>query len=103
MVVDVHVTATALELYGLPPEDFTAARNLAAKQANDAGEGLVGAELKALRKPTLAARLANLTVHSDPSGVDELRKLGEDLRATHRASDRRRLRELTLRRHGIVR
>ena len=103
MVVDVDVAAAALELYGLPPEDFTAARNQAAKQANDAGDHTAGVALKALRKPTLAAWLANLLVRTDPAGVDELTKLGENLRAAHGAGDRRRLRELTLQRHGLVR
>lgn len=103
MVIDVDVAAAALELYGLPPEDFTAARNQAAKQANDAGDHNDGAALKALRKPTLAAWLANLLVRTDPAGVDELTTLGEDLRQAHGAGDRRRLRELTQRRYRLVR
>ena len=61
-MVDVDVAAAALELYGLPPEEFTAARNQVVKQAKDAGDVGSSAALKALRKPTLAAWLANLLV-----------------------------------------
>ncbi|MEU4295005.1 hypothetical protein AB0E63_42855 [Kribbella sp. NPDC026596] len=102
MVVDVDVAAAALELYGLPPEDFTAARNQVAQQAKDAGDAGSSATLKALRKPTLAAWLANLLVRSDPGGIAELTEFGEELRQAHVSRDGRRLRELTLRRHGLV-
>ncbi|WP_405065015.1 hypothetical protein OG558_23975 [Kribbella sp. NBC_01510] len=101
MVDDVDVAAAALELYGLPPEDFTAARNQVVKQAKDAGDSSRAA-VKALRKPTLAAWLANLLVRIDPDGIAELTDLGEELRQAHVSRDGRRLRELTLRRHGLV-
>ncbi|TCC33869.1 hypothetical protein E0H75_42175 [Kribbella capetownensis] len=96
------VAAAALELYGLPPDEFTAARNQVAQQAKDAGDNGSSATLKALRKPTLAAWLANLLVRSDPDGIAELTDLGEQLRQAHVARDGRSLRELTLRRHGLV-
>ena len=96
------VAAAALELYGLPPEDFTAARNQVVKQAKDAGDTSSSATLKALHKPTLAAWLANLLVRIDPDGIAELTDLGEELRQAHVSRDGRRLRELTLRRHGLV-
>jgi hypothetical protein len=102
MVGDVDVAAAALELYGLPPEEFTAARNQVVKQTKDAGDAGSSAALKALRKPTLAAWLANLLVRVDPDGIDELTDLGEELRQAHVSRDGRRLRELTLRRHGLV-
>ena len=38
------------ELYRLPPEDFTAARDEAAKAARAAGDKEAAAELKALRR-----------------------------------------------------
>ena len=101
-MVDVDVAAAALELYGLPPEEFTAARNQVAKQTKDAGDTSSSAALKALRKPTLAAWLANLLVRTDPNGIAELTDLGEELRQAHVSRDGRRLRELTLRRHGLV-
>ncbi|MEU4607494.1 hypothetical protein AB0F43_31300 [Kribbella sp. NPDC023972] len=96
------VDAAAVELYGLPPEKFTAARNALVKAARDAGE-LNGSEaIKSLRKPTLAAWLANQLVRTEPDNVDDLTRLGEDLRHAHVSGDRARLRELTPRRFDLV-
>jgi hypothetical protein len=102
MVGDMEVAAAALELYGLPPEQFTAARNQVAEQTKDAGDAGSSAMLKALRKPTLAAWLANLLVRVDPDGIAELTDLGDELRQAYVSRDGRRLRELTLPRHGLV-
>jgi len=44
----VDTTAAVLELYGLPPEDFTAARNELAKAARAAGDVAASAQVKAL-------------------------------------------------------
>lgn len=99
---DTDVAAAALKLYGLPPEEFTAARNAAAQHARDAGDPRSSTALKALRKPTLAAWLANTLVRDDPDGIAELTELGEQLRDAHRSGDGRRLRELTMNRHGLV-
>lgn len=63
-MVDVDVAAAALELYGLPPEDFTAARKKLAQQAKDAGDGSDSAAVKALRKTT---RPGSRTCSSDPT------------------------------------
>jgi hypothetical protein len=52
------VDAVADELYGLPPEEFTAARNVRAKEAT----GTAAAQIKALRKPAVAAWAVNLLV-----------------------------------------
>ncbi|MFI5712931.1 hypothetical protein [Kribbella sp. NPDC051620] len=88
----------AVELYGLTPDEFTAARNQLAKHA----DGATAAAIKALRKPTLSAWLANLLVRTDPDGVNTLTELGEDLRAAHLSADGARLRALTPRRHALV-
>jgi hypothetical protein len=60
------------------------------------------AAIKALRKPTLAAWLANLLVRTDPDSVNDLTELGDELRATHLSADGARLHELTPRRHDLV-
>lgn len=59
--------------------------------------------LKMLRKPTVAAWLANQLVRAEPDRVDELTGLGSELRAAHLAGDGALLRELTPRRHNLVR
>src|SRR5690606_1078829 len=50
------VTEVAAQLYALPPEQFVAARNGAAKQAT----GPAARHIKALRRPTVSAWLVNL-------------------------------------------
>ncbi|WP_329002711.1 hypothetical protein OHA18_06055 [Kribbella sp. NBC_00709] len=94
--------AAAVELYGLTPEQFTPARNDLAKAANAAGDPHTATALKALRKPTLAAWLANLLVRVDPDGVNSLTELGEQLRQAHLSADGPRLRQLTPRRHSLI-
>ncbi|MFG1626762.1 hypothetical protein [Kribbella sp. NPDC049227] len=93
------VDAVAVELYGLTPEQFTAARNAAAK---DGGDASTGEAIKTLRKPTLAAWLANQLVRADPDGVNDLTELGEQLRQAHASGDGTQLRRLTPRRHSLV-
>ena len=51
----VDVDRAVVELYGLAPEEFTAARNALVKATKDAGDHTTSDSLKALRKPTLAA------------------------------------------------
>lgn len=91
-----------LELYGLPPEQFTAARNQFAKTLKDAGDIAGHVEVRALRKPTVAAWLANRLVRIAPDQVDELTEFGEQIRTAHVTGDCVRLKELTPRRHELV-
>jgi len=98
----VDVDAVAVELYGLDPDQFTAARNERVKEAREAGATAASTRIKTLRKPTLAAWLTNLLVRTDPDGVNDLTQLGDELRAVHLAADGARLQELTPRRHNLV-
>jgi hypothetical protein len=98
-VVDV---GAVLELYGLPPEQFTAARNELSKALRDAGDTDGSASVKTLRKPTLAAWWANRLVRIAPDQVAELTEFGDELREAHQSADRDRLKRLTPRRHAIV-
>jgi hypothetical protein len=92
----------AVELYGLAPEQFTAERNRLAKAAKDAGDIRTSETIKALRKPTLAAWLANQLVRAEPAKVDDITQLGEQLRHAHVSGDRTQLRQLTHRRYNLV-
>lgn len=76
---EVDLDAVAVELYGLTPDEFTAARNQLAKNV----DGAAAAAIRALRKPTLAAWLANLLVRTDPARPDETSR-----RAQHAQEDR---------------
>ncbi|MGW6446668.1 hypothetical protein [Lentzea sp. NPDC055074] len=56
------------ELYGLPPKDFTAARNAAAKQTDDKD---LAKAIQDLRKPTVGAWAVNKLVRDAPEGLEE--------------------------------
>jgi hypothetical protein len=77
-------------------------RNDLAKAAMAAGDVAVSAQVKTLRKPTLAAWLANQLVRAVPERIDELTELGAELREAHLSCDGARLRILTPRRHDLV-
>ncbi|MEV0287029.1 MULTISPECIES: hypothetical protein [unclassified Kribbella] len=99
MVDYVDVDAAVVELYGLAPEQFTAARNELARLA---GDPRATDAIKALRKPTLAAWLANQLIRAAPDQIHDLTELGEGLREAQLAGDGARLRQLTPRRHSLV-
>jgi hypothetical protein len=66
------------ELYSLPPEEFTAARDATVKAATDAA---VKKAIKALRKPTASAYAVNRIVRERADDIDALLDLGDELRA----------------------
>src|SRR3982751_5116605 len=67
------------QLYQLPLDEFTAARNALAKGAKN------GAAIKALAKPPLAAWAVNQLYWRDRKTWDALIDAGENLRRTHRS------------------
>lgn len=89
-------------LYGLPPPEFTAAREAAAARARAAGDAAVAEQVHRLRRPTLAAWLANLLVREYPDEVRSLLELAAGLRAAQDRLDGAQLRELTQRRRAVV-
>jgi hypothetical protein len=72
------------KLYGLTPEEFTAARDRMAKDLKAGGDSKSAAEVKALRRPTLAAWAANQVVRREPKGADALLEAGDELRKAQR-------------------
>ncbi|MFD8236613.1 hypothetical protein ACFV20_32650 [Streptomyces sp. NPDC059696] len=95
--------SVADELYALRPEEFTAARASAMAAARTAGDRELAERIRALRKPSLAAWVSNLLVRSSPGEVEPLLSLGEGLRQAHQNLDGPQLRELSRRRHALVR
>ncbi|HET9770985.1 MAG TPA: hypothetical protein VFS16_08870 [Acidimicrobiia bacterium] len=69
------------DLYGLPLEEFTPARDALAKELKAAGRKDEAAEVKSLRKPSLAAWALNRAARDHPDAVEQLRATGADLRA----------------------
>ncbi|UUZ59699.1 hypothetical protein [Nocardioides sp. B-3] len=62
------------QLYGLPPADFTPARDALAKEHKADKE--LAAQVKALKKPSLAARVVNLLVRRDAPRVEQVLAVG---------------------------
>jgi len=96
------------KLYGLSPEEFTAARDRLAKELKAAGDQSGATAVKALRRPTVAAWAVNQVVRRDPKGADALLEVGDELRKAQRralsgVSGGGGLREATDRRRKAVR
>jgi hypothetical protein len=98
--VDFDEAADAL--YGAPSADFISKRNELAKQLKADGDQLGSTRLKALRKPTVAAWLANLVSREQPDDIDDLLALGDEFRQATADLDGEKLRELTPRRHKLL-
>jgi DNA repair exonuclease SbcCD ATPase subunit len=98
----VDIDSIARELYGLPPEEFTAARNAKAKQARDAGDRALASQVAGLHKPTVAAWAVNQLVRQHQDEIDVLLELGQELRAGMQGLSGDELRTLTRRRHQLV-
>jgi cytochrome P450 len=70
-MADDPVDEAAERLFGLPLEEFTAARNAAAKELRDRGLGPEADEVKALVKPSLAAWAVNRLTRRRHADLDE--------------------------------
>jgi hypothetical protein len=90
------------QLYASPAADFIATRNELAKELKADGDQLASTRLKALRKPTVAAWVANLIAHHAPDDLDDLIALGDEFREATADLDGDRLRELTPKRHQLL-
>ncbi len=99
---DAALSQVSAELYALPPEEFTAARNARAKAAQAAGERELAARIKKLGRPTAAASLANLLVREDPEAVQPLVELGVGLRKATAALDGAQMRALSREQQKVV-
>lgn len=67
-------------LYGLPPEEFTQARNEAERELRNAGERELADQVKALRKPTAGAAAVNQLVRSHRAQVEAFLAAAASLR-----------------------
>lgn len=92
----------AEELYGLVPDDFTAARTRAEKAARSAGDRELAAAVKALRRPSLPAWALNQLVRQRGELVGQVVELGESLREAQSLLRGDALRELARQRRQLV-
>ncbi|WP_159395739.1 hypothetical protein [Streptomyces sp. 3211] len=96
------VDAVVLELYGLRPADFTAARDARAARARREKNTAAAAAIAALRKPTLAVWAANLLARTHPDRAEALLRLGTELRQAYRELDGAQLRALSHEQHRVI-
>jgi hypothetical protein len=94
-----ELTAIADALYAGSPEDFTENRNRAAK---DTGDKELAAQVKKLKKPSVAAWAVNLLVRRESEQIDTVLGLAGQLRAAAEALDGEELRALTRQRRQLT-
>jgi hypothetical protein len=71
-------------LYALPPSEFVAARDALAARVKKEGDASAASEVKALRRPTVPAWAINQLSRTDPAGVEDLLRAGDELRKAQR-------------------
>lgn len=89
-------------LYAVGPKDFVSARDARAKELKDAGDKEAAAEVKALRRPTVAAWLANQLVREHADEMTALLDLGAALREATATLSGPELRQLSRQRNEVV-
>ncbi|EGX57694.1 hypothetical protein SZN_21416, partial [Streptomyces zinciresistens K42] len=94
--------SVADELYGLRPQEFTAARDARVAAARTDGRRGLADEIRRLRRPSLSAWAGNILVRARRDEVGPLIELGEALRAAHRDLDGPQLRALGRQQHQLV-
>jgi hypothetical protein len=90
-----NLESATQELYRVAPAQFTAARDNMAAEARQAGDAELASSVKKLRKPSVGAWLANLLVFEQPSDVERLVNLGDDLRSPRHSRDGERIRRVS--------
>ena len=89
----------ASDLYGLPLDEFTKARDDLAKELRKGGKKEAADEVKELRKPSVSAWAINQLARRHPQEMKALVKAGDDLRKAQRGAvsgrDPDKLREAT--------
>jgi hypothetical protein len=96
------VEDVAQRLYGLLPEEFTSARDLAAREARAAGDRATAKAISDLRRPSLAAWLVNALIRHRPAEVEQLLTLGEALRSAQLGLVGDEVRQLSRQRQQLI-
>lgn len=89
------------ELYGLAPGDFTAARDGRAKELR-ASDRALSDQVRALKKPTVAAWAVNQLVRHEADQVEQVLAVGAALRQAQESLDGDELRALTRQRRQLT-
>jgi vacuolar-type H+-ATPase subunit I/STV1 len=88
------------ELYGLPHEEFTPARDAKARELK--AEKELAAAVKKLKKPSVAAWVVNLFVRREAEQVEQVIAVGAALREAQEGMDGAELRALTRQRRQLT-
>ncbi|GAA1056800.1 hypothetical protein GCM10017608_11840 [Agromyces luteolus] len=96
------VAEAADALYGLVPEEFTAARNERAADARTAGGTALAKQIGALRRPSPPAWIVNRLARDEPDRVGDLVGLGGELADAQAAGDGRALGALVAERRELI-
>lgn len=88
------------ELYALPLDDFTPARDARARELK--AEKDLSAAVKKLKKPSVAAWVVNLFVRRETAQVEQVIAVGEALREAQEGMDGAELRALTRQRRQLT-
>ncbi|HRI96935.1 MAG TPA: hypothetical protein PLZ93_15080, partial [Nocardioides sp.] len=87
------------ELYALTLAEFTPARDAKAKELKGTD---LAKEVKALKKPSLAAWVLNLLVRHETAQVDQVLQVGAALREAQASMSEDELRQLTRQRRQLT-
>ena len=94
-----ELTEIADRLYAGPADGFTDARNAAAREVDDKA---LAAQVKKLKKPSVAAWSVNLLVRRESAQIDSVLELADSPRAAAEALDGDELRALTRQRRQLT-
>ncbi|HLM16681.1 MAG TPA: hypothetical protein VK549_02590 [Acidimicrobiia bacterium] len=103
-MADLDVDARLDQLFASEPKDFTATRDALVRDLKAADRAEEAAQVKALRKPTVAVAAVNRVARTHPDDVAALVEIGADLAALQADAnaDREELRELTRQRRTLL-
>ncbi len=99
---DVTFESVAAELYCLPPNEFTAARNTRVSEARKAGDTVLAASVKKLHKPTVGAWLVNLLAQERAADLARLLTLGSELRKGQNRADGELIRSVSKKKQDVI-
>jgi hypothetical protein len=80
---------TTSDLYGLPPEEFTAARNALANRLREDGDKAEAKRVRGLKKPSLPAWTVNQLARKHGGRIEELLRLRDEIEEASSAADLR--------------
>ena len=83
----------AQDLYRLPPEEFTAARDALARRLRADGNRARAEEVRRLRRPNIPAWALDQVAQTEPGLIERVLAVGGELREAMETGDGRRLRE----------